>query len=43
MIIDSGVDDTVHIDRKLISGASPKACQALGKLSAETLLEQYGE
>ena len=42
-IIDSGVDDTVHIYRKLISGASPKACQALGKLSAEKLLEQYGE
>lgn len=32
-------DDTVCVDRKLITGASPLAADALGKLAAETLLE----
>ena len=32
-------DDTVCVDRKLITGASPLAANALGKLAAETLLE----
>jgi len=31
-------DDTVCLDRKLITGASPLAANALGKLAAETLL-----
>jgi molecular chaperone Hsp31 and glyoxalase 3 len=31
-------DDTVCLDRKLITGASPLASDALGKLAAETLL-----
>ena len=31
-------DNTVCVDRKLISGASPLAANALGKLAAETLL-----
>ena len=32
-------DDTVCLDRKLITGASPLAANALGKLAAETLLK----
>ena len=32
-------DNTVCLDRKLISGASPLAANALGKLAAETLLK----
>ena len=32
-------DNTVCVDRKLISGASPLAANALGKLAAETLLK----
>ena len=32
-------DNTVCVDRKLISGASPLAANALGKLAAETLLQ----
>lgn len=39
-IINSKMDDTCVVDRKLISGASPKAADALGKLAATTLLEQ---
>jgi len=35
-------DDTVCLDRKLITGASPEASNALGKLAAETLLEALG-
>jgi molecular chaperone Hsp31 and glyoxalase 3 len=33
-------DDTVCIDRKLITGASPLASNNLGKLAAETLLKE---
>jgi len=33
-------DNTVCVDRKLISGASPLAANALGKLAAETLLKE---
>ncbi|MGB0885576.1 MAG: glyoxalase III HchA [Chitinophagales bacterium] len=33
-------DDTVCLDRKLISGASPLASNNLGKLAAETLLKE---
>jgi len=32
-------DNTVCVDRKLITGASPLAANALGKLAAETLLK----
>ncbi|HAW03411.1 MAG TPA: protein deglycase HchA, partial [Saprospirales bacterium] len=32
-------DDTVCLDRKLITGASPLASNNLGKLAAETLLK----
>lgn len=38
-IINSKADDTCHIDRRLISGASPKAANAFGRLAAETLLK----
>ena len=31
-------DESTHKDRKLLTGASPKAANALGKLAAETLL-----
>ena len=40
-IMNTSPDDTVIVDRKLITGASPKACQELGKVVTETLLEQY--
>jgi molecular chaperone Hsp31 and glyoxalase 3 len=38
-IINSKADATCHIDRRLISGASPKAANAFGRLAAETLLK----
>ena len=33
------VDGTTHVDRKLYSGDSPKACDQLGKIVAEALLD----
>ena len=39
-VVNTKADDTVCLDRKLITGASPLAADALGKLAAETLLEQ---
>ncbi len=39
-IVNTKADDTVCRDRKLLSGASPLAANALGKLAAETLLEE---
>jgi molecular chaperone Hsp31 and glyoxalase 3 len=39
-IVNTKGDDTCHVDRKLITGASPLAANALGKLSATTLLGQ---
>jgi len=38
-VMNSKADDTVHKDRRLITGASPEASNALGKLAASTLLE----
>lgn len=38
-LINKKADDTVCLDRKLITGASPSAANALGKLAAETLLK----
>ena len=38
--INSKADNTCHIDRKLISGASPKAANDFGKLSATELLKE---
>ena len=40
-IVNKGADDTCVVDRKLITGASPKACQELGQKSAEMLLKTY--
>jgi len=38
-IINKKADDTCHIDRNLITGASPYASNKLGRLTAETLLK----
>lgn len=38
-IVNDRVDGTTHIDRKLYSGDSPKACDQLGKIVAEALLD----
>ena len=38
-VINSKADATCHIDRRLISGASPKAANAFGRLAAEALLK----
>lgn len=38
-IINSKADATCHVDRRLISGASPKAANDFGRLAAETLLK----
>lgn len=37
-IINSSANGTVHKDRKLVTGDSPKAANAFGKLAAESLL-----
>ena len=38
-IVNKKADDTCHIDRNLITGASPMASNNLGRLAAESLLE----
>ena len=38
-IINSKADATCHIDRRLISGASPKAANRFGRLATDTLLK----
>ena len=38
-VINEAADNTVHIDRKLITGASPQAANDFGKLAANTLLK----
>ncbi|CAJ1966476.1 unnamed protein product [Cylindrotheca closterium] len=40
-IVNTGADATVAEDRKLITGASPKACQELGVRMAKKLLENF--
>ena len=40
-VMNTKSDKTVCVDRKLISGASPLAANALGKLAAETLLKEF--
>lgn len=40
-IVNSSADATVEVDRLLFTGASPKSCQELGKVTAEKLLEMY--
>lgn len=39
-LINTKADDTVCLDRKLITGASPLASNKLGKLASETLLKE---
>jgi len=39
-VINDAADDSVCRDRKLITGASPLASNALGKLAAETMLKE---
>jgi len=39
-IINDAADKTCHVDRKLISGASPLAANEFGKLSANALLKE---
>mgnify|MGYP003323105619 CR=1 FL=1 len=38
-IVNTESDNTVCVDRKLITGASPSASNELGKLAAKTLLK----
>ncbi len=38
-IVNAKLDDTTQLDRNLITGASPLAANALGKLAANTLLD----
>jgi molecular chaperone Hsp31 and glyoxalase 3 len=38
-IINTKANASCHIDRRLISGASPKAANDFGRLAAQTLLE----
>jgi molecular chaperone Hsp31 and glyoxalase 3 len=42
-IINNEADNTVHIDRKLITGASPQAANNFGKLSATELLKEVNK
>ena len=42
-IINENADNTVHIDRKLITGASPLAANAFGKLAATELLKEQNK
>jgi molecular chaperone Hsp31 and glyoxalase 3 len=37
-IVNKKADDTCHVDRNLITGASPEASNNLGRLAAQTLL-----
>ena len=39
-IINKEADNTVNIDRKLITGASPQAANDFGKLAANELLKE---
>ena len=38
-IINEGADNTCHVDRKLVTGASPLAANDFGKLAATELLK----
>ena len=41
-IINTKADNSCHVDRRLITGASPKAANDFGRLAAETLLKSQG-
>ena len=40
-IVNKNPDATFCVDRKLLTGASPKACQEMGVVAAQTLLKDY--
>jgi molecular chaperone Hsp31 and glyoxalase 3 len=41
--INEKIEGAVHVDRKLYSGDSPRACDELGKLVAESLLKEFSK
>lgn len=41
-VINEKITGATHIDRKLISGDSPKACDELGKITVEALFKEVG-
>jgi len=41
-VINEKITGATHIDRKLISGDSPKACDKLGKIAVEQLFKELG-
>jgi molecular chaperone Hsp31 and glyoxalase 3 len=41
-VINSKITGATHIDRKLISGDSPKACDDLGKITVEAIFKELG-
>lgn len=40
-VINDGTKGDTHVDRRLYTGDSPKACDELGRLAAEALLAQF--
>ena len=40
-VVNSGTNGETHVDRRLFSGDSPKACDQLGKMIAEALLKDF--
>ena len=42
-VLNDDITGATHVDRKLYSGDSPKACDALGKLIARALLEEAAQ
>ena len=41
-VINDKITGATHIDRKLISGDSPKACDELGKITVDSLFKELG-
>ena len=41
-VLNEGITGQVHRDRKLLTGDSPLASNALGRLAAEALLKDFG-
>ena len=39
IVVNKKLDKTCHVDRRLISGASPQAANDFGRLAAKTLLK----
>ncbi len=40
-VINDGTKGDTHVDRKLYSGDSPRACDELGRIAAEALLSEF--